>query len=295
MMESTISTETVIIGAGLSGLILAVSLQQNARPIIVLEKSKGVGGRISTRRINNLGFDHGTPYWSDHYPVPASLTSLMRKDHKGIFIEGGMNQFAKFFSQTLPIQRETRVTRISKNADTWLLSTDSGHLYEAKNVVLTAPLPQARELLIQSGFAQEMIPEITYSKTVLSLNVLNELPSDTSQFNPSIFSFQNLRNLHPLGVIINPGDEFAEKYFEETDEEILKKIAAFSDQAGLPLNVKTSELKKWRYARPLSHLQESYLEVDENLFLIGDFFSPGQIDGALSSAEALSKHLTRAI
>ena len=57
-----------IIGAGLSGLIAARELAKN-NDVTIFEKARGVGGRMATRRANNLkfdgfNFDHGTQYFT---------------------------------------------------------------------------------------------------------------------------------------------------------------------------------------------------------------------------------------
>ena len=52
-----------IIGAGLSGLVLSNLLKAHA-DILVFEKSKGVGGRLATRRADPYAFDHGAQYFT---------------------------------------------------------------------------------------------------------------------------------------------------------------------------------------------------------------------------------------
>jgi predicted NAD/FAD-dependent oxidoreductase len=52
-----------IIGAGLSGLTIATRLQKNAE-VVVFEKARGVGGRMSTRYADPFYFDHGTQFFT---------------------------------------------------------------------------------------------------------------------------------------------------------------------------------------------------------------------------------------
>ena len=51
-----------IIGAGLAGLTAANILKNNAN-ITLFEKSRGVGGRIATRRSEPYFFDHGAQFF----------------------------------------------------------------------------------------------------------------------------------------------------------------------------------------------------------------------------------------
>ena len=51
-----------IIGSGISGLAAARTLNKIA-DITIFEKSRGIGGRIATRRANPFTFDHGAQYF----------------------------------------------------------------------------------------------------------------------------------------------------------------------------------------------------------------------------------------
>jgi len=61
-----------VIGAGLSGLACASELARYSIPVSVFEKSRGPGGRTSTRRVDALGdladFDHGAQYFTAREP-----------------------------------------------------------------------------------------------------------------------------------------------------------------------------------------------------------------------------------
>ena len=60
-------TKIAIIGAGLSGMTLAHELQDFAS-VICFEKSRGVGGRMATRRAGSFEFDHGTQFFKARHP-----------------------------------------------------------------------------------------------------------------------------------------------------------------------------------------------------------------------------------
>ena len=56
-----------VIGAGLSGLACAYRLQQAGYAVTVFEKSRGVGGRMSTRRVSDEPDNEAADYWQcDH-------------------------------------------------------------------------------------------------------------------------------------------------------------------------------------------------------------------------------------
>ena len=62
-----------IIGAGISGLACADVLSANGIDVVLFEKSRGAGGRISTRRIETqadvVALDHGAQYFTARTPL----------------------------------------------------------------------------------------------------------------------------------------------------------------------------------------------------------------------------------
>lgn len=57
-----------ILGAGLSGLCCARSLQEAGFRVRLFDKSRGVGGRMATRRTDRGSFDHGAQYFTARDP-----------------------------------------------------------------------------------------------------------------------------------------------------------------------------------------------------------------------------------
>jgi predicted NAD/FAD-dependent oxidoreductase len=58
----------VVVGAGMAGVACARTLVQAGHKVTLLEKSRGVGGRMSTRRTPFGGFDHGAQYFTVRDP-----------------------------------------------------------------------------------------------------------------------------------------------------------------------------------------------------------------------------------
>ncbi|MDF1699745.1 MAG: FAD-dependent oxidoreductase, partial [Planctomycetota bacterium] len=56
------SEHIAIVGAGLSGLLAARELSTAGHRVRVFDKARGPGGRMATRRRQELAFDHGAQY-----------------------------------------------------------------------------------------------------------------------------------------------------------------------------------------------------------------------------------------
>jgi renalase len=174
--------EIAIIGAGMAGITCANELQRAGKSVIILEKSRGVGGRMATRRLFDTIADHGTCYLSPKDPrfqamfdrlIAAeivrswtnTLHSLDRSGklspdpdlHPHYIAPAGMNAIAKFLSSGLDIRLSQKVTRLEPTVDGWRMEIEGEPPTEifAKTVISTIPAPQAVDLLTLRGSATE--------------------------------------------------------------------------------------------------------------------------------------------
>mgnify|MGYP003336186047 FL=1 len=73
-MDTTEQTaDVLIIGAGMAGLTAAVELKRAGRRVLVLDKARGVGGRLASRRIDGATFDHGAQFITARDPRFAAV------------------------------------------------------------------------------------------------------------------------------------------------------------------------------------------------------------------------------
>jgi renalase len=67
--------DVVIVGAGVAGLTAAGDLVANGRRVLVLEKSRGVGGRMATRRLGDAVCDHGAQFFTVRGPAFGGMVA----------------------------------------------------------------------------------------------------------------------------------------------------------------------------------------------------------------------------
>lgn len=65
--------DTLIVGAGISGLTAALHLYQAGKNVCVLEASDDVGGRMKTDRVDGFLLDHGFQVYNTAYPEGKEL------------------------------------------------------------------------------------------------------------------------------------------------------------------------------------------------------------------------------
>lgn len=64
MNENNAAFDCLIIGAGIAGLLGARVLADRGHRVCVLEKGRGFGGRMATRRRDGAVFDHGAQFFT---------------------------------------------------------------------------------------------------------------------------------------------------------------------------------------------------------------------------------------
>lgn len=293
-------TDVLIIGAGLTGLILAKLLK---RDNLVIEKSRGVGGRLATRRIQEMGFDHGAPYleYNDHllnFLKNHLSTDQVNFNEKGIYFSGGMTTLPKALAEQTSILKGTRVIGLKTEHQEWIVETDTQQKISARVVVLTAPVPQSLELLEQNQIPFEQdLKLVEYEKSLMALVITKSHPSSDLKLPQTIHSVLSMqeRKLHSHGFVVRATTTESENRFHKSDEENLNFLLnEFNHCFKSPPQIEQAELKKWRYASPKESLADSFREVATNLYLIGDGFLFPDVRGAILSAEQLSHQLNLA-
>ncbi len=297
--------DLIIIGAGVTGLATAkMALEEGAeRKILVLEKSAGLGGRLATRRSPPAIFDHG----AQSYPVMSSGSwhAFWKRpgridewtDAEGVRVgtsRAGMTDLAKHLAQDLEVLKNTKVIRLTRTPSGWKVFSETGDSWETPRVLLTAPVPQALELLKGSQIPYPAgLSQLVYDPALVILLGLDSSPAVTTPFirpkQPPLLSVTDQEQKKVSGtaawtVVFDP--EFSTRHFE-TDEVKVKTLALQEIRKQYPdLNIRDAQLKKWRYSRPSRIWPESAQAIEgyPGLVLAGDAFGGNGIDGALQSA-----------
>lgn len=284
----------LIVGAGLSGLVLGSELSKLQKNFLIIEKSPGLGGRIATRRLSEQPFDHGVLYLKpDPYllnlHVSLFLTNALCIGDEGIFTSGGMTRLPKVMAENLPIRKNVKAERLIRGNDLWKVECENGDQIIAKKIILTAPLPQSLELLDKSELDLE-IPEnarsISYSKAVIGL-FQTDMPFTPRVTDPEIETLCPLasRISSGKGIIMHMSEDWSEDHFALSDEILLETLtrklkACFNKD----LKISEAQIKRWKYRTPKDVLPLDYMELSNDLFLIGDAFRYPDVRGSVHSA-----------
>jgi len=327
--NSPVIWDVLIIGAGLAGLSAANDLHQAGLNVLVVDKGRGLGGRLAGRRIGDATFDHGAQFmtardsrfkasvaeWIDAGVAEEWYSSYPGHPNGHPRYRGvpTMTAVAKYLATDMNVLRTTRVDSITQDNQLWSAALDNGDTISAKALLITSPVPQTLDLLASGNIPvpadkQARLDRIDYEACIAVMAVLDgptaiPAPGATAfDEGPIGWISDNLQkgvSKIPAVTIHGSGGFSAEHY---DDDKILigqKLIDAAAPYLG---NAKVTEYQVhgWRYSKPSVVDPEACMLLSEStdlppLALAGDAFAGPRFEGAVLSGWAAAKSLIAAL
>jgi renalase len=190
----------------MSGLTAARRLQEQGMTVTVVDKGRGVGGRLSTRRLaigdgREGKADHGAQYITAHEPDFISLLTELRTNNivqewqttsgappatPRFYAPNGMTSIAKYLASGITTRLQERVLSIKCTESAWEAHTDTETILQADALVLTPPVPQTMMLMetLAAEVRQTIMPEplslmlnnVEYTRSIVLMLAMKESP-----------------------------------------------------------------------------------------------------------------------
>ncbi|MCB5160897.1 NAD(P)/FAD-dependent oxidoreductase [Marinomonas algarum] len=315
--------DVAIIGAGLAGSLCAHLLSETGLSVCVIDKSRGSGGRASSKRINDeVSCDLGATYVKTTHPEILSLFKsleakniaarwdLVSTDQTPTFVgTPKMSSIARHWLGDTHFMTNTKVHHLDQvnlttpdNADSvaWQIRNDKYQTVAiAKKIVLTAPAPQTAAILSTHSTLSEPL-QITNQACAGYQSQwamwLETAPSQQSAFITPVDS--------PLKKLLKDSDkpmrhkESVERWVLQATPEWSKHfldqdkattadalVQAFQAITALPV-LRHGEPHRWFLSRFTGHKNATagVWYPAQNLGLAGDWLCQGNAEGALLSA-----------
>lgn len=318
-----------VIGAGLSGLVLARRLSDVA-DVTLFEKSRGVGGRMASRYAGDYEFDHGAQFFTartrafrqflqplvDEHVVAnwkAEFADFDRDRMKSLrpwsdeyphFVgTPRMNAIGKHLARGLDIRTETRIAEISRKNSTWELVDDAGKNHGGFDWLVLTPPPE------QTAKLASDVPELVAlcdKREMLACFALMlgfarplDLPWQAARVGNADISWISVNSSKPgrnsaFTLLVHSTNAWASEHVD-ADKSRVSEHLLLEASAVCGTDLRAADhcgLHRWRYANIDRHSGPNYyIDDGAGLAACGDWFVRGRIEAAFTSANALATRL----
>ena len=312
-----------IIGAGFSAATLSYFIKKD---LDFYEKSRGAGGRCSTRRVEDVGlFDHGLQYikypnpefkemlsdcsiWQGNFKIFENNQLKNDVDKERIIHEHGNNLLVKNLFKNKNIFVNKELKSIEKKSDHLQLTFKDETQEQYKTVIITAPFQQAYNLTKQftenffSNFNFSMQPNLT---VMVAFNKSLKLDLSAVTFeNDDVLGFAANENTKKKNLInkdlelwtIQSSLKYSVKNIKEyrNNKQFLidEMLKNFSNKLKINISkeqIHYSDIHGWLYAYNLNTSSPNcYWDSHLRLGICGDWFSGGNAENAFFNAKKLA-------
>ncbi len=319
-----------IIGAGLSGLTLALRLQKT-HDITLFEKSRGIGGRMATRYAGDYEFDHGAQYFTakskafqtflepyvaqgivkDWQPKLVTISQKGVKPrisgHPSYVAAPRMNTLAKTMAQGLNIRGETHIAKFEGVPGEWRLVDKTGHVHGPFDSIVTAiPSHQVAQLVPQSIIYHEEMTDIKMDacfSLMLGFEEAFNPGFDGAFVEESPIGWMSVNSSKPdrpqgFSMMVQSTNQWAEQHVDDDKQEVMDRlIAEASNLTGHDLTKADHKvIHRWLYASTSRPGSELFFHDERNaVSSIGDWCIRGRVEAAFESATALADKIEQGV
>ncbi len=317
--------DTVVIGAGWSGLTAARALAAAGREVVVLEKSRGPGGRSATRRADGARFDHGAQYftarsaafgrqlqqwrdaglvqrWRPRLAVLGDRSAHRDPEATNRFVAvPGMNAVCRHLADGLDCRFDARVAGLDFDR-AWRLEMDSGETLQARRLLLTAPPAQSAALLGAADPLHDGLADVAFWPCItgmLSFEKTFDPGFDAAFVNRGeVLSWVACNSTKPgrqgHDWVLHATAAWSQAHLEQVPEESAAQLAqAFGELAGQALPpVAFQAAHRWRYAQASAPHDQGHIgDEARRLAIAGDWLAGSRIEGAWTSGRKAGEWL----
>jgi renalase len=301
-----------IVGAGLAGLSAARHLKYLGHTPVVFEKSRGLGGRMATRRVDHLQFDHGAQYFTARDAEFKALVSewlaagTVAEWSDGVFVGApGMTAPARALADGIEIVPAVQVSSLKRQSRLWTLVDVNGRVPSALNglfaaVLLAVPAPQAEPLAASANlFAHDLHTPRMAPCWALLLSVARPLSIDAEYLRPQNSAIAWLardsgkpgRRADSHSYVLHATPEWSRANLDLTPPEVVRLLNdALVRVLGHDVQPTYAAAHRWRYALVEQPLGRDFIwDRSARVGACGDWCIGARIENAYLSGVHLAE------
>jgi hypothetical protein len=294
----------------MAGLTAAAALEAKGWAVVLLDKGRGPGGRMATRRIGESRLDHGAQFFTVRDGRFREAVGRWERNgwvapwfseggHVRYRAAGGMNALAKHLARSFDLRTEVKVKSVEPAEEGWRVTAESGQTLHAGALLLTPPAPQAIALL--ANCSSRLPSEISSALNAIAFDpcfallVTIEGPSRVPppgyirpDHGPVEWIADNTQKGVSTGaaaLTVHARPDFSLHNLEAPREQVANLLL----EAARPWfggQVTAWQLHRWRYSRPLVAGKEPdclFSRQPACLAIAGDALGGSRLEGAFLS------------
>ncbi|MGB3711146.1 MAG: FAD-dependent oxidoreductase [Erythrobacter sp.] len=317
-MDGNIS-DICIIGAGMAGLACATELKEAGHSVCLIDKGRGPGGRMASRRADVAGqvvsFDHGAQYFTardegfrkqvDSWNALGVVAPWPEAGEDAWVGTPGMNGPIRAMAQHLPVEWSRRAETVTRNAAGWQIDSESGTI-RAATLLLAIPAEQAADLLQGAAprlaaTAGGVTSEPCWTAMAAFAKPLDLPDSIRSNDGPIAWAARNSAKPGRTGTecwVIHASPAHSREIIDRPKHEVASLLVDdFFEQTGAkPAAPVHLAAHRWLYAMPQTVEGEAArFDAEARIGLAGDYLHSPRVEGAWLSGKALAHKMLGAV
>ncbi len=305
-----------IVGAGIAGLAAARKLRAAGCDCTVFDKSRGLGGRMATRRAGEWRFDHGAQYFTAQGAGFRALVESWRASgHAAEWQDGrfvglpGMSGPARAMADGMTVVSGQLIAGLHRAAAGWTLSTADGPVETPDNgrfdsVVLALPSPQILPLVESAGGGFAELAATRYAPCwtlMLGFAVPFPLQADSLRPEDGVVAWLARDSAKPGrepardAFVLQATAAWSRRNLERAADAVAEDLLArFHDIAGARVAPDFLTAHRWRYALVERAADKPCLwDAALRLGACGDWCLGPRVEAAFDSGEAMADAVLR--
>ncbi|GAB5561463.1 MAG: hypothetical protein SynsKO_31100 [Synoicihabitans sp.] len=310
---------TIIIGAGLSGLLVARELAGRGARVQVLEKSRGVGGRMSTKRVGSAVFDQGAQFFTvrdEHFDARVrcwarnSVVDSWEEDdgqQSRWVAKPSMTGLAKALARELPVKLKSKVSAVRwHECGCWEVDVEGGEMVRGERLVLACPVPQALALLDAGEVSlpadiRGALDGVAYHPCLALLAILDDIsavPSAGKKITEGNLRWvadnvkKGITQNVPSAVTFHTNSTYSAENYGASEDEVFEDLAPEMKPWLGHANIVGRALHRWRFSEPIETFPQTHVWLpDQRLGFCGDAFGGPRVEGAAVSGLDLGRKI----